>query len=476
MRTVFQYFSSAALPREARRNYRFELTYYILWVCLVSAIDPNVNAIVSIKTFGAPAWLAAAIWPIPILANLLNVVWGVVLRGRRRVPAMMALTAGVSIAVIALGFVPMMPDSYLDAVIYAALLAVAFVCLSGLLTLRASLWQVNYPSTQRAQIAGRIQVVRLLGRLVVPLPLALLYDQIPGAFHVVYPAAGVMGLLALIPLSRIRVAEEDQEITRLRERLTASGQPTHRGGQFWHGMRETFDVVHRDRLYANYLSAQFLLGSANFFTEPALIVVLTKQLGLSYAGATGIMTTVRVLTMLVLTPRWSEMFDRLGIFRFRVLNSGFWCVAHGMTSASLLVLVADPGLLPLAIILLLLGRIFSGVAGAGGMIGWQLGHLAFAEDHNANLYLGVHAALTGVRALAFPQISQACFALFGNPAITGALLLATTGHLLFRGLSRTKRAREIEAKQREHRPVEVDESESDCAAPAATVGDPAATR
>jgi hypothetical protein len=435
MHRFWQIFSTADLPEASRRNYRLELSHYLMWICLVGVIDPNVNAIVASKTFGAPGWLAAFIWSIPVLANLLNVVWGVILRGRRRVRMMVLLSLGVVVSVAALGLVPREPGSPWGAALYCLLLAVVFTFWSGLVTLRTSLWQMNYPGTHRARVAGRLQVVRLCGSLAIPITLGLIFDKTPDAYRFVYPAAAVVGLLSLIPLSRIRVANEDEEIASLRQHLTDRGQATSGRSGFFHGLRETFGILRLDKLYRNYLSAQFLLGSANFFTDPVLNVVLTQQIGLGYAYATIIMTSIRTVTMLVLTPWWSELFDRMGIFRFRVLNSSFWVAAHSFVAVGMIVFtVLGPGATAAVITLIVLARVFAGIGAAGGMIAWPLGHLAFSSQHDANLYLSVHVALTGVRGLVMPHLSTGLNVLVGNPSFVAAVLLAVTGHLLYRRL------------------------------------------
>ncbi len=433
MRPFQQFLRTDRIPPAARPNYHAEFKHYFLWVIFAGAIDMNLNGIVAKKTFGASDHLTTFIWAIPVLANILNVFWGVICRGRRRIPMMIVVSSGIVACVASIALVPRAWQPWAGWV-FALQLAATFVLWSGLLTLRVSLWQANYPAAKRAQIAGRFQILRLLSMLAVPVSLGWLYDRAPDSYRFVYPAAALIGLISLIPLRRVRVKDEHAEIKSFRERQVAHGHESHHTlAGLWKGVAEALRIFRDDKPFRNYQVAQFLLGSANFFTEPILILVLTTELRLGYFHSTLIMTLVRAFVMLLTTATWSRFFDRVGIFRFRVYNSAFWCVSYALVATAMIILVTrDASWSPVVIGLIVTSRVVSGLGAAGGMLAWPLGHLAFAREHQANLYLGLHVALTGVRGLIMPQVAQAARAAYGNLVVITAVVLATTAHVLFR--------------------------------------------
>jgi hypothetical protein len=52
-----------------------------------------------------------------------------------------------------------------------------------------------------------------------------------------------------------------------------------------------------------------------------------------------------------------------------------------------------------------------GIADAGGVLAWNLGHHDFAKDHNASQYMGVHVTLTGIRGLIAPFLGVGIYEL-----------------------------------------------------------------
>ncbi|MHC4092444.1 MAG: hypothetical protein ACYSVY_19590, partial [Planctomycetota bacterium] len=51
-----------------------------------------------------------------------------------------------------------------------------------------------------------------------------------------------------------------------------------------------------------------------------------------------------------------------------------------------------------------LSRIAMGMGLGGGTLAWTLGHLHFARPQEAEVYMGVHVTLTGLRGLVMPFV------------------------------------------------------------------------
>ncbi|MBU0617115.1 MAG: hypothetical protein KKI02_05315, partial [Planctomycetes bacterium] len=82
---------------------------------------------------------------------------------------------------------------------------------------------------------------------------------------------------------------------------------------------------------------------------------------------------------------------------------------------------------------------------------WSIGHLHFARRNQADLYMSIHVAFTGLRALSMPFLGLLANHLFGNGSFAIAVVFAVVALLLFRRLSQegSKPARRADAQDRQ---------------------------
>ncbi|MCK4343279.1 MAG: MFS transporter [Phycisphaerae bacterium] len=440
MQRIFDFLRFDDLPRMTRPNYAAELRQMMLWGVVEGAVEGGIASIVASKTFNASQVITTLVWALPFLINVLNVVWGVLLRGRARLHMFTVLAVCGLAGVCSVGLTSMKWTQ--GAWVFTAQVAFIHLFLSGLITLRTTMWRANYPRTHRARIAGRLQTVRLLLTLLTGAALSTLFDWHAGAYQIIYPLISGVGLLSLWPLRHMHVRGEKQELRRLREHIArpraAAGT---RLGHLWSGLREAGGILRSDRNYAQYMAAQFLLGSANFFTEPLLIIYLTKRFDFRYFDSALITTLIPITVMLGAIRYWAPFFDRIGVLRFRIYNSLMWTLSYvGVTVAMLIAGIGDElRFLPVAIVILALARVMNGLGRSGGVIAWFIGHLHFAREHQTELYMGIHVGLTGIRALVMPFIGWLCSLALGYGTFGIALLLATTSHFMFRRLAAADR-------------------------------------
>jgi len=402
--------------------------------------EGNIASIVVSNTFNASELLTTVVWAIPLLTNVLNLFWGVMIRGRRRLPTFlfMASCAAACISSIALTSSEWEWGGWC----FAAQLTATHFFMSGLITLRTGLWKVNYPQSHRARIAGRLQTLRFTMALMTGAALGLVFDHEARYYRFVYPAVALIGLLSLWPLRRLHIRGEARELQRLQEhlaRVSPTGENNRPG--LWSGLKEAGAILGQDKTFASYMFAQFLLGSANFMVDPLLINVLTKQLFVKqYFVPSLLMYQIPIVVLLVAIRFWARFFDRVGVLRFRVYNSASWIGSYICLTAALLIIgTASNSALAIAIPLLVCGRVFNGIARGGGAIAWHLGHLHFAGEHQADLYMSIHVALTGLRGLLMPLVGWAVHAALGWGAFVVAAGLALIAHVLFRRLWRADR-------------------------------------
>ena len=436
MQRVFDFLRCDDLPPLTRPNYAAELRQITLWGLVVGAVDGALASIVASKTFHASEAVTTLVWALPSLMNVLNVFWSAFLRGRPRVRLFVIIAICGLVGVASIGVNPR-TWPHADWV-FAAQVGFIHLFLTGLITLRTTMWRANYPDTHRARIAGRLQTVRLLLTLASGSALGALFDWQAWAYQLMYPLIAVAGLASLWPLRRIRVRGEKLETRRYREQAAATALANARpAARLWSSLAEAGAILRTDRLFAKYMAAQFLLGAANFFTEPLLINIITKRFDFRYLDSVLMMTVTPSVVMLLTIRFWAPLFDRIGVLRFRIWNSLMWTLSYLVTTiAMIVILLGGDGLLPLMIVILGLARVVNGLGRAGATIAWFIGHLYFARPNQTELYMGIHVGLTGLRALIMPFIGLACGRWIGYGSFVVALTLATCGHVLFRRVAR----------------------------------------
>ena len=451
MQRVFEFLRTTDVPTMSRPNFVRERAHYMLWALVLGAVEGNLAGIVAKKTFAASDTLMSIVWAAPIVMMSLNVFWGVIIRGRRRKRLYITLTCCAAALIGTIAFASPTWHPW-GGWVFALQIALTNLFVSGLITLRSSMWQVNYPDTHRGRIIGRLQTIRFLFVPLSGAAIAALFDHDPEHYRWIYPAAAVLGLVSLLPLRHFRVRGETREIIEYRAHLRETAPAERpRGPRLLTGVVEAFGIMRHDHAFRRYMAAQFTLGAANFFTDPVLLAVVTGTLALDYFSSNLIMAVIPGVCSWLAIGFWSPYFDRVGVLRFRVANCMMWVAAYCAVALSMLIVgLTGSSLLWLAIPILILGRVLKGTAHGGGLIAWSIGHLHFARQHQVDLYMSIHVALTGIRALVMPQLGLLANRMLGNGSFAIAILIAAAALWQFRGLARREQAgREAETEANE---------------------------
>jgi len=149
---------------------------------------------------------------------------------------------------------------------------------------------------------------------------------------------------------------------------------------------------------------------ANLMTVSVVATVVTRDLAFGdqwgFWVSTALIVAIPQLVVLASLGRWGRLFDRLGVLRFRVINVLCWTLSLFAGAVATIVVVNGSALgargLPLAVMLFALRGALSGLARGGGALAWHIGHLHFAEQRNAEVYMGIHVSLTGMRGMVAP--------------------------------------------------------------------------
>lgn len=437
------------LPFPARRNYFYEIRHIIPWSFTAGLIEGYFASVVVAKSFHGSERLIAIASATPAAAYLFSLFWGMLCVGRPKIRLFAMLAAGTALLAATLGAIP---TTRFGAIWFVAQMAAAQVLMAGVVTVRSAVWKSNYPQSHRGRITARLEALRFVISITTVMTAAHLCDRNPEAFRYIYPIAGCLGLCGAYLLKNIRVRGERGEIARQKNDITKVSRDYPLTEPFSltallspsHVFRQMLLVLRNDRRFKNYCIAQSFTGVANLMTIPVVAMVVAYHLELGnrwgFWISTAVLQVLPQIARLGSIGRWATLFDRVGVVQFRVVNVSCWVLSlvFGLL-ATLVVLNSEyfgPTYLLLAIVLFILRGLGSGIAHGGGTIAWTIGHLHFAPPDQAELYMGVHVFLTGLRGILSPMIGIALFELTGSFVWAVSLFFSLVSLLLFIRMAR----------------------------------------
>ena len=419
--------ASSSLPFMSRPHAWLELRVWALMALPMGILASGVTGVLVNTIFAG----RVSDWTLPLaialvsgagpLANIGSVLWSHWSRGRKKVAALARLQTAFGGCLLLAGLVPL-DDVGLAILVAAVLCAQNLWC--GIITVRASIWQLNYARLARTTFAARNQIIVSLVMSATGAGAGWLLDLDPAAFRWLFVVTAICAFLSLANLRGIRVRRE-RRLLEAEQRI--AGGRSFRPGLFWSILRD-------DHLYRNYMIWMMIFGSGNLMLVAPLVLVLTNNLGASSFDQVMIAAAVPTLLIPVATPFWARSLSSQHVITFRSHNSR-WLVA---ASASMLLGALLPWM-PL----LWIGAGLLGIGIGGGQLGWNLGHNDFAPDDRATEYLGLHVSLTGIRGLVAPLAGVAAYGALeqwrpgaGTFSLALPLLLTTVGSLGFQLMSR----------------------------------------
>ncbi len=468
----------------ARRPYVIEVKHFLLWGLFAGLVEGTVSAVVVSKTFHGSNLLITVVQATPAFANLVSLIWGAMIVGRRKIPAFLAFAAASVAVTLSVMFTP---HTWLGGWIFALQICLARVFMSGVVTTRASLWKSNYPHSHRGRITANLQIVRTMMSLPVILGAGQLFDLSPEAYHWFYPVVALVGASGLLVLRGERVRGEGRrkykstrtvaKATKLRHNgKTASAErdqsqprldalfPVQKGvddepiadtgviapyslvtlANPLEIMRHMRKVLREDPRFKRYCTAQMCIGTANLMVMQVNTIVLTKTLHLSYTWSNTLLDLVPRGVTLIMLPIWARMFDRVGVLRFRMTNSLCWCASLLFCGFGAKFAGMSDGQVGMMLVISLavyaFGRVFEGLAQSGGAIAWNIGHLHFADDHKAELYMGIHVSLTGLRGMFAPFVGLLLYTYLDWWVFMVGVGISFLGYVIFSRLAREEMA------------------------------------
>lgn len=417
LRAALASFHPANQPWITRHSYRHELIAGLTMSVPISLMTGSVVGVLAVKAFGASPEAFATIMAAEFFANLTSFLWAWLARGRRKVGFINRLQL---LTLATIGAIALLPTHGAGAWVLTLLVVLTRCLLSGIVTVRSTVWRHNYPRSMRATVTGRLANLNSLIVAVVPLVGYALLDRNPEAFRLVYPASVLIGLIGVRSFSRVRLRGE-RELLRYERRPTARPQAKGEAGSIYEFDRDAnptfWQVLTQDRFFRSYMFWQFVSGSANMASETVVVFLLatiTTGLGvggvsLEYAVAILLSTAVPMAVATVTMSAWARVLDRMHIAAFRTRHAWVWVIDQVLNWIGAMVWYATESA-PLALGVFAVARLAQGAARGGGLLAWNLGHNDFADRRLVALYMGIHVTLTGIRGAIVPFAALYLFA------------------------------------------------------------------
>ena len=370
----------------------------------IALMEGSFVGVIADKVYHVHPLILAVIAAAPMLGNVTSFMWATLARGRHKVPFVCAMQLAQVLGVGVVAFAP--PGPFGAALLVLSLIAVR-VLLSAEITIRSTIWSLNYPREVRARFTGRLQMLTSLTLALSSFGASLMLDRDPESFRIAYALAAIFGLIGVRAFSSVVHLGEAEQLRLERD------APKSRA-------RSVRAILRADPMFARYQACQFTLGVSNMMIEGSIVYLVSRQLGASYLWSTAIGLALPTILSTATLPLWASYIDRVHIARFRVTQSSFW-----ITYQALFWLGAIYGSLPL----LALSRAVLGLSRGGGSLAWQIGHNDFSKPEDLADYMGAHVTLTGVRGAFAPFAGLLLFT--GSDAIelfgTGLMLPAFPG-------------------------------------------------
>ncbi len=402
----------SSVPLRSRRAYTSELIAWSLLPLMLGMLEGGVVGIIAKKSFDGQvpsellAIMIAFLTGLPAMANLTSFAWAAVAHGRHKIRFINALQLMAVVGIVSFAFATPTTAGF---ILFSIGVTLGRVAWAGVVTVRSTVWGLNYPRTIRPRIAGSFATVQAICIAGITFMAGLILDDNPDAYRWLFPISAVFGGLGVWFYSRIRVKGHAQLIAR--EKSETGSKPSINPLGLLKTLRD-------DRKYAAFMMCLFLIGTGNIMVTAPLVLILDEQFKLDYLGSILILTSIPILMMPLSIPIWSRLLSGMHVVRFRSIHS--WVF---VTSNLILFAAVTWSFLPG----IYLSAVIRGFGFGGGVLAWNLGHHDFTTPERSTQYMGVHVTLTGIRGLLAPTLGIAAYEILihqGRATAGGVFLIA----------------------------------------------------
>ncbi len=350
----------------------------------------------------------------PYFSNLLSVYWVNLSRGKSKARMVSDLSLVFCLCAFLMGFVQF---NELGLIFFISLLIVARICWSGVLTVRSNIWRANYPRYIRGKVTAKLATLASIIMSLTAISVGWLLDKNFQLFQIIFIVLSILSIFGAYQYRSLAVRYQLKEIV------------VENNNQNKTTIKSVFSILKTNKPFAKYMLSMFILGSGNLMFMAPMIVYLNEHTQLLKLEQILISTAIPLALIPIAVNWWAKLLDGNHIFYFRSIHSWAFVIAL------IVFLFAQVTLLTS---LYYIASIIYGIAIAGGVIGWNLGHNDFVGKGSPMDYMAIHVTLTGVRGLFMPIIGISLYQYLetshpglGKWALLLPLSLTTIGALLF---------------------------------------------
>src|SRR5262245_20152190 len=188
---------------------------------------------------------------------------------------------------------------------FILLLTISQILNSGMRMGQSSLYHLLYPRAIRGRVLGQLTFWTFLTMVPSILLTGWLLDMSREMYRMLYPMAGLCGLIGCYYYSTLRLpARLPQGNGRNSIRAT---------------MRGVENILSEDRAYLFFQAAFFLSGAAFFMSTHIVLLLVNDRFEFSAFDLALWITVVPQLLLALSSPVWGRVVDRIGIVHTRLL-------------------------------------------------------------------------------------------------------------------------------------------------------------
>lgn len=383
------------LSRVSRYTARFHLPAAAFDGLVAGAF--TLSDVVLRKTFGASAILITMMVMAQPVSQLLAIVWGRLMHGRSKRPFILGF-GGIGRLLLLLVAFATTAMSFAVPIVLSIALAVAIIPALN------SLYQSNYPNSERGRVFGQVLSMTAATTIISSMMAGWWMDRDPGAYRIIYPLAGVVGLASIYLYWRIRprggsssgsLAEPDDD-------LSASDWFEAFYDALRHPFRGAKTIFTTDPNFLRFEIGYMLYGLGFMMLQPVLPLFLVDEIKVQYSEAATARGLIFWGMMALVSPVFGRLLDRWNAVRLSIFGFAF--------------LIFVPLLLAMSHSLAGVYTAFAvfGFAMSPINIAWTMGPILFAGRRDAATYMGVHVTMVGIRGLIGNPMGLVLFKSFGS--------------------------------------------------------------
>ncbi|MDZ4804816.1 MAG: MFS transporter [Candidatus Eisenbacteria bacterium] len=387
--------SRPPLSRVSRYTARFHLPAAAFDGLVAGAF--TLSDVVLRKTFGASALLITLMVMAQPVSQLLAIVWGRLMHGRSKRPFILGFGGIGRLSLILVAFAG-------TAVTFAVPIVVSIALAVAIIPALNALYQSNYPNSERGRVFGQVLSMTAVATIASSMAAGWWMDHDAGAYRIIYPLTGIIGLAGIYLYWRIRprAGLPADDSSDQKEDLSASDWFEAVYDAVRHPFRGAKTIFTTDPNFLRFEIGYMLYGLGFMMLQPVLPLYLVDEIHVQYSEAAIARGLIFWGMMAIVSPIFGRLLDRWNAVRLSIFGFAFLMVVPLLLAIS----HSLPGVY--------LAFAVFGFAMSPVNIAWTMGPILFAGRRDAATYMGVHVTMVGIRGLIGNPMGLILFKTFGS--------------------------------------------------------------